>query len=144
MANETVGIRSETSEVPLEGFTDYDFTMMPKTRSATGMLFSMYVGPVSWQSKLQPTLANGTSKAEYQAAIAGAREALWLRKMLRDIGRPVVGPVAVQCDNTSAIAVVMNNGMITQGAKHTDVIHHWCLDRVGNCIQELQRIAPPG
>ena len=127
----TMGITYGASDVPLEGFTDSDFAIMPKCRSTTGMIFSMYGGPVSWQSKLQPTPAGSTSEAEYQAANAGGKEALWLRKVLRDLGRPALGPVIVQCDNTCAIALMMNNDMITQRAKHIDVIHHWCLDRIG-------------
>ena len=47
-----------------------------------------------------------------------------------DFGRSVSGPVIAQCDNTSAIALMMGNDMITQRAKRIDVIHHWCLDQV--------------
>ena len=127
----SMGITYGTSAIPMEGFTDSDFAMMPRARSTTGMFFSMYGGPVSWQSKLQPTPAGSTSEAEYQAANAGGREALWLRKVLRNFGMTICGPVVMQCDNTSAIALMMNNDMITHRAKHIDVIHHWCLDRVG-------------
>ena len=75
----------------------------------------MYGGPFGWQSKLKPTPASNISEAEYQAANAGGREALRLRKVMRDVGRPVFGPVVVQCDNTSAIALMMNNDMSTVG-----------------------------
>ena len=86
---------------------------------------------VGSQSKLQPTPVGSTSEAEYQAATAGGREPLWLIMVLRDLGRPVVGPVVVRRDNTSAIAltITMNGLMIKQRAKN-DIIH-WCLDRVG-------------
>ena len=108
-----MGVTYGTSNAPFEGFTDSDFAMMPRSRSTTGMIFSMYGGPVSWQSKLQPTPAGSTpGEAEYQAAIAGSREGLWERKVLRDLGRPVFAPVIVQCDNTAAIALMMNTDVI--------------------------------
>ena len=88
------------------------------------MCLSVYGGPVSWQSNLQPTRANSTSEAEYQASNAGGNEALWLCTVMRDFGRAVFGPVVVQCDHTSATALMMNNDMITQRAEHIDSIHN--------------------
>jgi hypothetical protein len=35
---------------------------------------------------LQPTVALSTAKAEYMAAAGAAREALWMRKILVDLG----------------------------------------------------------
>ena len=80
----TVGITYGISPMLFEGFTDFDFAMMPRALSTTSVTFPMHRNSVSWQSKLQPTPTGSTSKAEYKAANAGGREALWLQKVLRD------------------------------------------------------------
>ena len=80
----TVGITYGISPMLFEGFTDFDFAMMPGARSTTSMISSMHRKPVSWQSKLQPAPTGSTSKAEYKATHAGGRKALWLQKVIRD------------------------------------------------------------
>ena len=46
----------------------------------------MHGGAVSWNNKLQPTVAVSTSEAEYMAAAQAVKEALWLRTLLKDFG----------------------------------------------------------
>jgi hypothetical protein len=41
---------------------------------------------VSWSSKLQPTVAASATEAEYMAAAAVTKEALWWRKLAVDLG----------------------------------------------------------
>ena len=84
-----LGIMYDTSDADLQGWTDADFMGDTRdTRSTTGMVFTMYAGAVTWQSRLQPTIARSTCEAEYMAASAGCQEALGLRKVLRDMDTP--------------------------------------------------------
>jgi hypothetical protein len=64
--------------------------------------------------------------------------ALWLRKILTDLGldaqgRPAAAeqlqPIVVDCDNQGAIAL-LNNPASTRRSKHIDIIHHFARDRV--------------
>ena len=80
-----MGMIYGTSNVPLEVFIEADFAMMPGAGSTTSMFFSMYEGPVIWQSKLHPTRACSTSKAAQQATNADGREALWILKVIIDL-----------------------------------------------------------
>ena len=59
-------------------------------RSTTGYLFTVNGGAVSCQSKLQKTVSTSTQEAEYQASGAAAKEALWMRKLLPDLGLSVM------------------------------------------------------
>ncbi len=70
----------------------------------------MLVGAaISWQSRLQPTVAHSTTEAEYMASAAAAREALWLRKLLADLGVLGRGPTVLMGDNQGAILLARNN-----------------------------------
>ncbi len=44
---------------------------------------------MSWNSKLQATVAVSTTEAKYMAAAGAVKEALWLRKLMRDFGMPI-------------------------------------------------------
>jgi hypothetical protein len=62
---------------------------------------------VSWRSVLQPTIALSTAEAEYMAAAAAAREALWMHKLLVDLG-VADGAPRILCASQSALALVQN------------------------------------
>jgi hypothetical protein len=52
----------------------------------------------SWSSRLQPTVAASIVEVEYMGAAAAVKEALWFRKLARDIGHKS-GGVQILCDN---------------------------------------------
>jgi Reverse transcriptase (RNA-dependent DNA polymerase) len=104
-------------------------------RSTTGFVFLLHGAAVAWQSKLQPTVALSTTEAEYQAAGMAAREALWFRKLLPELGETVEGPTLILCDSES-VRALLRNPMTTQRSKHIDIIHHFCRERV--LLRQLQ------
>ena len=116
----------------LEGFTDSDFAGDKETRrSTTGVAYLLHGAAITWQSKLQPTVSLSTTEAEYQAAGAGAREALWLRKLLPELGESVWGPIIIRGDNEAAISLTRNQ-MTTPRSKHIDIVHHFARERVAS------------
>ena len=46
-------------------------------RSTTGYMFKIGGSPVSWQSRMQTSVALSSMESEYMAASAAAQEALW-------------------------------------------------------------------
>ena len=65
------------------GFGDADYAGDVDTRkSTTGYVFLWGGAAISWCSKRQPTVSTSTMEAEYVAANALVREALWLRKLM--------------------------------------------------------------
>jgi hypothetical protein len=79
-------------------------------------------GAISWKSKLQTTVATSSTEAEYMAASDAAREAVWLRRLLGDLGMDVCFQILV--DNSGALFQVQNDA-ITQKSKHVDVHFHY-------------------
>jgi hypothetical protein len=112
------------------GYVDADYAGdINSRRSTTGYVFILNGGAVTWQSKLQPTVANSTTEAEYMAAGQAVREALWLRKLMQDLCISDGKPVRLLGDNQAALKLI-KNPMSTQRSKHIDVTHHFVRERV--------------
>ena len=94
-------------ELKLQGYTDSSFQSDPDdSRSTSGFLFTLNGGAVSWKSSKQPTTADSTTEAEYIAASDAAKEAVWLKKFIIDLGvvPTISDPIPLLCDNNGAIA----------------------------------------
>jgi hypothetical protein len=125
----STGITYAGGKGELLGYSDADFAADTDTRkSTTGFVFILNGGAITWQSKRQPTVAASTTEAEYMAAAAAIKEALWLRKLLIDLGQDP-GQINLRADNQSAIKL-LRNPIISGRAKHIDVIHHFARERV--------------
>ncbi|KXZ41602.1 hypothetical protein GPECTOR_370g152 [Gonium pectorale] len=112
----------------LEGYCDADYAGdLDTRRSTTGYVFVMGGGAICWQSKLQQTVALSTVEAEYMAASAATRQALWLQKLL-DVFEFEPSPMPIYGDNQGAQALV-RNPIIQQRSKHIDVLHHFVPER---------------
>ena len=111
------------------GFCDADFAGDHATRRfTTGYVFILSGGAITWQSKRQATVAVSTTEAEYQSAASAVKEALWLRKLLRDL-HVVADCITVKIDNQSALKL-LHNPVISARSKHIDVAHHFARERV--------------
>jgi hypothetical protein len=72
--------------------------------------------------------------AEYQACGAATREALSLRKLLREVSMlcQVLWPgeaTVILCDNKAAVSLCLDRKE-TKRAKHIDIVHHFARDHV--------------
>lgn len=108
----------------LEGYCDADWAGdLDTRRSTTGFVFTVHGTAVSWASKLQRTVALSSCEAEYVAAAAAAKEALWLRTLLSDLCMEHNTPI-IHIDNQAALSLIKNP--LTHGrSKHIDVQHHF-------------------
>jgi histone deacetylase 1/2 len=127
-------VYSADAAIPLvEAFCDADYASdalsVPPRRSTSGSVVFMAGGPIMWASKTQQSVAGSTMEAEYMAANITARDLLWMRHLLPELGFPLEGPLAIQCDNQAGIALV-KNPMCTVKGKHIDIIHHFVRERV--------------
>lgn len=128
--------KPSSSSMDVVGFGDADYAGDVDTRkSTTGYVFVWGGAAISWCSKRQPTVSTSTMEAEYVAANALVREALWLRKLMDGIvGAGSKGggsrlPMQLHSDNQAALAQ-LSQPTITARSKHIDVCHHFARDRV--------------
>jgi hypothetical protein len=121
-------LKPGTNEIELIGFCDADYAGdLDTRRSTTGYVFLLNGGAISWQSKLQPTVAVSTAEAEYMAAAAAVKEALWLRKLFTSLGYTT--SIRIFADNQSAIKL-LRNPISSLRSKHIDIVHHFARERV--------------
>ena len=111
------------------GYSDANHTGdLDTRRSTTGYTFVLHGGSISWNNRLQPTFAVSTAEAEYMAAAASIKEALWLKKLLPELGIPAAC-VHIRMDNQGALKILQHPNA-TQRSKHIDIQHHFAKERV--------------
>jgi hypothetical protein len=102
-------------------------------KSTGGYLVKLGTGAVSWSSKLQSMVALSTTEAEYISAVEAAKEILWIRQFMGELGYPPSSSSILLMDNQSAISVSKNpehHGRM----KHLDLRWYWLRDVVESGI----------
>jgi hypothetical protein len=116
----------------LQGFSDADWAGDRETRrSTTGYVFKMAGGSVSWGSKLQQSVALSSAESEYMAASVATQEALYLRRLLGDLGVEQRGPTVIWEDNQGCVALA-KNPVHHQRTKHIDIRYHFVRECVAS------------
>lgn len=135
----------KTGGVNLNGFADSDWAgSIDDMKSTSGYVFTIGTGAICWNAKKQEVVAQSTAEAEYISLAAAANQAVWLRKLLEDLGQNQDSPVDLFCDNKSAIAIAQNP--VQHGrTKHINVKFHAIreaeknlLIKVHHCSTEVQ------
>ena len=122
--------RSKDVDVNIESYVDADFANSIDDRhSISGYAFMLAGGPISWQSRSQPTVALSTMEAEYMAAATATQEAFWLRFLLEEMGLNVTTPIVLREDNKACISFADHPGN-HRNSKHIDYRHHFVREGV--------------
>ena len=129
--------RSASSSPTLLGYADADWASDINDRKSTsGYVFTLGGGAVSWNSKKQTTVALSSTEAEYIAGAHAAKEAVWLRQLLTELGQGTSSPTILHIDNQSAIAIA-RNPEFHECTKHIDVRYHFLRQVVDDGALEL-------
>jgi len=112
------------------GYADADWGGdLDTRRSTTGYVFKVFGGVVAWKSKRQSTVALSTMEAEYMSSADSARQAVWLRLWLEDIGLGLGNdPLPILNDNIGAIALA-KNPVSQDKSKHIGMQHHFLREK---------------
>ncbi|XP_039303444.1 secreted RxLR effector protein 161-like [Solenopsis invicta] len=118
------------SNEEIEGYVDADFAEDLETRrSTTGYVFLLGNGAVTWTAQRQKMVTISTTEAEYVAAAAAAKEAIWLRRLLSGLERNCNRATKVFIDNQSTLRLVQNSEFHKR-TKHIDVRCHFIREKV--------------
>ena len=83
---------------------------------------------VSWQSRLQETVALSTTEAEYMAAVEAGKELLWMKDFIGELGIRQE-EYRLYCDSQSAIHLAKNTAYHSR-TKHIQRRYDWIRERV--------------
>jgi hypothetical protein len=105
------------------GYVDANYAgEVDDRRSTTGYVFTLSRGPICWKSTLQSIVVMSTIEAKYMAVAEAAKEALWLKGLVKELGLNQDG-VQMHCDSQSAICLAKNQ-VYHARTKHIDVRFH--------------------
>jgi hypothetical protein len=108
----------------LSAHSDSDWANDPDTaRSVTGLVCRLGETPISWRSRMQPSVALSSAEAEYMALTETFKEVRWLRALLEGIGFPQK-PTRVFEDNNAAISMAKRL-VSSKRTKHVNVRYHY-------------------
>ena len=95
-----------TSNFKLIGFTDIDWAgSLDNRRSTFGSVLLLGSCAITWGFQKQEITALSTSAAQYVVATSLACQAVWLRRLLEDMGQVQVEATEIFSDNRSAISI---------------------------------------
>jgi histone deacetylase 1/2 len=84
---------------------------------------------IAWSSKKQPTVALSNTEAEYRGAAVATCEAIWLKRLLKDLQEEVSDATEIYCDNLSSIQLG-KNPVFHARTKHIEVHYYFVRERV--------------
>lgn len=126
----------------LVAYSDADYANCKlDRRSYTGYVLVLGGGPISWESKKQPTVALSSTEAEYMAVTSAAKEIMFCRSIAFELGfgEMMRGPTTLCVDNKGAIELAQKTGYSAR-TKHIDVRHHYIRETVDNGYLELKHV----
>lgn len=106
----------------LQTFADSDYAGDETRRSTMGSVVMLNGGPVAWSSVLGKTVATSTCEAEVNAAVAAAKDALHIARLMVDLGFSSGDkPMQIAEDNSACIAQASAGIRHVRNAKHYEV-----------------------
>ncbi|CAI7884436.1 unnamed protein product [Closterium sp. NIES-54] len=112
-------------EMLLTCYTDASFNSVKADGTSIGGYVCLFGGgAVSWHSKKQNEVGLSSCETEYMALHHGAKEVVWLRRLLEEIGVCQKEPTMIFCDNESAVKLG-KNACLHGLTKHIRPKWHW-------------------
>jgi hypothetical protein len=122
------------------GYADADWGgCLDTRRSTTGYVYKTFGGVVAWRSRRQPTVALSTAEAEIMASVDAGKQAIWLKRLLENLGFPMTEPICILNDNMGAVSLSQHPGNHDR-TKHIDMRHHWLQEKVEDKTLRVEHV----
>lgn len=126
----TYGKADPRVDMFINGYTDADWENDPDRKSKTGYAFYLGNSLIEWRSTKKKTIATSTTEAELMAATEAAKEAIYLKDLLAEMGFKQPS-VLLREDNTGVLSN-MRDGQFHARTKHIDIKHFYVKECVAN------------
>jgi hypothetical protein len=93
-------------------------------------------GAICWKSKLQTIIAQSTTEAEYIAINAAAKEAVYIKQLLQELGQFNQIKLPLYTDNNGAL-LLAKNPVFHERTKHIAVKYHYIRDLISRGVIDL-------
>ena len=128
-------------DLTLNVFVDASHADCPRTRRSTsGHLSFLGKSLVDWAVSLSSVVPHSTAESELYAADAAARNTVWLRGLLTDLGITQDGPTVLMEDNEACIKIAEGGGAFGT-KKHIAIRFFYVRDLVSDEIIKFKKIA---
>ena len=121
-------------------FADAAFGNEPGKRSRYGHALYLAGCLVNWLTKATTAVCLSTAEAEYVAATDAAKDVVWLRNFLCELGFEQAGPSLLYEDNQACVAMV-NNHVVTGRNRHFCVKMAWLRQQVADKLVRFKFVA---
>jgi len=137
-----IGVIFNPGEVELTCYADAAYNVYPDARSHIGYTFSLSKQDGSFYAKSRKTklTALSSTEAEYVALCEACRDAVWLRRLLSDMGFPQNKPTLIWQDNKSTIDFVRGHRQ-HQASKHINPEFHYSGEMVAKGEIRIEHIS---
>ena len=126
----------------VEGYSDASFQSdRDDSKSQSSYVFTLNGGAVSWKSSKQEMTADSTTESEYIADSEAAKEAIWIKKFITELGvvPSIVHTIILYCDNNGAIAQAKKPQSL-QRSKHVLRRDHLIKEIIGRNDVMIEKI----
>lgn len=126
-ANLRLRLSNKTDESGLVGYADADWAECRDGRkSNSGFVFQYNGGTISWSCRKQACVSLSTAEAEFVALAEASQEAIWLKRLLVDLGETVT-LVLMNDDNQSCLRM-LDCDKFSNRTKHIDTKYYFTKD----------------
>lgn len=95
-------------------------------KSSQGYAIKLYGALIAWRASKQDTVTTSTTEAELLALAQVAKEALYISRLIRELGINLPKTVPIQCDNVQTIRLVNEEiAKLVTKLRHVDIHNHW-------------------
>ena len=109
----------------ISGYCDADYAGdIASAKSTSGYIFYIANGPITWKSKLQSIIAQSTTEAEYIAINIAAKEAVYIKSLLKELGYYKQNKLPLYTDNNGAL-LLAKNPVFHERTKHIAVKYYY-------------------
>src|SRR6266481_2244671 len=129
--DEGIVYKHAESTPQLEIYSDANFANQADAKSISGYACVMDGACIAWSSKKQGTVSLSTTEAEYIALTHTAKQMMWIRRLLNEIGLDQRDPTLIRCDNLSVITIT-HNATYHARTKHIKIYYHFIRKKVAS------------
>ncbi|GJV03609.1 hypothetical protein Tco_1337178, partial [Tanacetum coccineum] len=124
----------------LEGYTNASWISNTKDNaSASGWVFLLGGGVISWASKKQTCITGSIIKSKFMALAAAGKEVEWLRNLILEIllwSKPIAF-ISIHCDSAATLAKAYSQ-MYNGKSRHLGVRHSMIRELITNGVVNIE------